>query len=271
MSTKSGGSFATILLALPLTAIALMGVFGVPEFASVIASPDRSDLQRRPFDGRSDNRDYDPYYDARRDDPRESGFDPRRDPFADDAPTFGASSPAPARRADDRNRYYPGDRPAERYAEAAPDARYAHASASPAADRAYDGRANNVPNGNPFMTSASSESRPTARADHRSPNWDDRTTATTTTSQAMDWRGAARRLADMGIDRYHLERGSTPDSFLFVCLVTPSDNSNVTHRFEAEHTEPLAAVSQVLQQVEGWLQQRYAQGSFPGRHASASR
>lgn len=270
MSTKSGGSFATILLALPLTAIALMGVFGVPEFASVIASPDRSDLQRRPFGGSSDNRDYDPYYDAQRDYPREAGFDPRRDPFADDAPAFGESGSAPARRVDDRDRYYSGDRPAERYAEASPDARYAQTSASPAAERAYDSRATSVPNGNPFMAPASSDSRPMARADHRSPNWDERT-ASAATTQAMDWRGAARKLADMGIDRYHLERGSTPDSFLFVCLVTPGDNTNVTHRFEAEHTDPLAAVGQVLQQVDGWLQQRYAQGSFPGRHASASR
>ncbi|MEZ6066862.1 MAG: hypothetical protein R3B90_14420 [Planctomycetaceae bacterium] len=46
---------------------------------------------------------------------------------------------------------------------------------------------------------------------------------------------------------------------MFICVRPPTQGSQVTHRFEAEATEPLVAVEQVLAQVEGWLERQFAE------------
>ncbi|MCA8999568.1 MAG: hypothetical protein KDA80_21415 [Planctomycetaceae bacterium] len=79
----------------------------------------------------------------------------------------------------------------------------------------------------------------------------------------LSWRQASLKLAEMGIDKYHLEQGSNRESFLFVCLFSPADSQNVTHRFETEAADPLQAVNQTLDQVDQWLRQRYAAQNFP--------
>jgi hypothetical protein len=74
----------------------------------------------------------------------------------------------------------------------------------------------------------------------------------------LNWREAARELDELGIQDYHLERGTDAQTFLFVCSFTPGDSPHVTLRFEAEAQEPLAAVSNVLDQVNVWLRRRFA-------------
>ncbi|MCA9080681.1 MAG: hypothetical protein KDA58_08985 [Planctomycetaceae bacterium] len=269
MSGKSGGSFATILLALPLTAIALMGVFGVPEFASVIASHDGENLLRNPFRGRSENDRQRPDWDDRgwddRDDPRDA--DRRRDAYGEEYGDDGYSDNAPmfADRDSNRDRWEaeprddarspnsrddrrgtpwdaPTDRTLTRNATARDDSPYMH-------DREYhEGSTGRGPSAahpvDPFTP------RNDGSASH--------------SASQLDWREASRKLAEMGIDRYHLERGATPDTFLFVCLVTPAGSQHITHRFESESADPLLAVNQVLSQVDTWLQQRYANNAgFP--------
>jgi hypothetical protein len=75
----------------------------------------------------------------------------------------------------------------------------------------------------------------------------------------INWTQARRKLAELGIDRFHLEAGLEPDQFLFVCLFSPDGDSRVTQRFEAEAVDPLVAVEQVLTQIDGWLANRYAE------------
>jgi hypothetical protein len=75
---------------------------------------------------------------------------------------------------------------------------------------------------------------------------------------ALTWRDAARELNDRGIENFRLVRGHDAESFLFVCTLVPGDNPHVTMQFEAEANEPLAAVSDVLNQVEVWLRNRFA-------------
>ncbi len=81
----------------------------------------------------------------------------------------------------------------------------------------------------------------------------------------LTWRQASMKLADLGITNFHLERGATEGTFLFVCLYAPGDAPQVTHRFEAESDDPLLAVNRVLQQVDGWMQNRFARSNYPTR------
>lgn len=66
------------------------------------------------------------------------------------------------------------------------------------------------------------------------------------------WTDAVRQLNNLGIHRFQLQPGNNAESFHFSCLHTPRNNPRVTHRFEAEAGEPLAAVQLVLEQIEQW-------------------
>ena len=80
----------------------------------------------------------------------------------------------------------------------------------------------------------------------------------------LTWKSARNRLTELGVTHFHLERGSTDDSFLFVCMFSPGDDPRVTRRFEAEAPEPLAAVDGVLGQIDTWMQRRFASQSAVG-------
>lgn len=86
----------------------------------------------------------------------------------------------------------------------------------------------------------------------------------------LTWRQAALRLTELGVKNYHLERGAAEGTFLFVCTFSPGDAPHVVHRFEAEMDDPLLAVNQVLQQVDQWMQSRYAAANFPTKPQSIS-
>lgn len=80
----------------------------------------------------------------------------------------------------------------------------------------------------------------------------------------LTWKSARNRLTELGVTHFHLERGSNDDSFLFVCMFSPGDDPRVTRRFEAEAPEPLAAVDGVLGQIDTWMQRRFASQSAVG-------
>jgi hypothetical protein len=84
----------------------------------------------------------------------------------------------------------------------------------------------------------------------------------------LTWREAARELEELGIQNFHLERGTEAQSFLFVCSFAPGDSPQVTLRFEAEAQDPLAAVSNVLDQVNVWLRRRFAASRSLGAAAN---
>jgi len=66
-----------------------------------------------------------------------------------------------------------------------------------------------------------------------------------------------KKLNSLGVKHYHLERGADQDTWLFVCLFSPGDDTRVTHRFEAESEDPEGAVSETLKQIDGWLLKRF--------------
>lgn len=68
----------------------------------------------------------------------------------------------------------------------------------------------------------------------------------------LTWTAAVRRLNKLGIHDFRLEPGSRPDYFCFYCFVASANNSQVTHRFEAEAIDPLHAVKKVLEQIDRW-------------------
>jgi hypothetical protein len=261
MGAQSGGSWGTFLMSVPLAAIPLMAIFGIPQFAPVAASPDDEEVSHG--EARSERDIHDRY--RRRSSDLLSGFDDRErterlsdapiyDPFREDtAPTREpADMPGPRRRiagptdvpvamADDRTRATPlvpnGGRAEEQRDSDwlnATDATAEHATVPTSVRTAVNGAADEAAQ----LTETGGREGESAAP--------------------LTWREAARELSDRGIDNFRLERGHDAESFLFVCTLAPGDAPHVTMRFEAEAIEPLAAVSSVLDQVDVWLRGRFA-------------
>ncbi|MFO1007509.1 MAG: hypothetical protein U0929_16220 [Planctomycetaceae bacterium] len=73
----------------------------------------------------------------------------------------------------------------------------------------------------------------------------------------LSMKEALKKLNSLGVKNYHLERGTDQDTWLFVCIFSPGDDSRVVHRFEAESTEPEGAVAETLKQIDSWLLKRF--------------
>lgn len=71
-------------------------------------------------------------------------------------------------------------------------------------------------------------------------------------AEAISWRQAVDRLNELGIRTYRLAPDSKQNGYRFVCLVTSIDDPRISRRFESESPDPLAAVGNVLAQVENW-------------------
>jgi hypothetical protein len=74
--------------------------------------------------------------------------------------------------------------------------------------------------------------------------------------ETLTWQQAVDRLNQMGIRTFRLTQNSGQNGYRFVCLVTSVDDPRISRRFEAESTDPLVAVGEVLVQVENWNQHR---------------
>ena len=73
----------------------------------------------------------------------------------------------------------------------------------------------------------------------------------------LSMKEALKKLNSLGVKNYHLERGTDQDTWLFVCIFSPGDDSRVVHRFEAESAEPEGAVTETLKQIDNWLLKRF--------------
>lgn len=263
MSSKTSGSFSTLLLSLPLAGVALMAIFGVPQFAPVVASPDDEEVVRSPGSN--------------------GDLRGRPDDFFQEVPTVQYGDDAPMFDADARQV------PAALYGGARPqDGNLSHSRQQGGAwdDRAqaYSSPPENwndppEPTWPTAATAAMSSPRkmtrpqlteqpnawtlnaPTMIAQSAIGQRPERLTQAEGSSAQLGWREASLRLTELGIDNYHLERGQTEGTFLFVCLFSQASSPNVVHRFEAESSEPLLAVNRVLQQIDDWLTTRFAHRS----------
>jgi hypothetical protein len=69
-------------------------------------------------------------------------------------------------------------------------------------------------------------------------------------SEQSGWKAAARRLKELGIRKYRLESQIEEQTFAFICTFSSRDNPRVVRRFEAVADNPLEAVQKVLEQID---------------------
>lgn len=228
MSSRGGSSLGTLLFSVPLAAIPLMAIFGIPQFGSLVASPERSDGYERA-------RETDDRLRGDRSSGRRRATDAWDDgDFDQDADREAIVGGERGRRGDAGRGY--GDRygradNSRNRGDALGDA---PAGAADDADAPPFGRAEDQ---RPALTPEAGGSRGPAIA-----------------GKGLTWKSAAERFHELGITSYHLESGSEVGSFLFVCSFCPEATPNVTMRFESEKAEPLDAVEDVLAQIDRWQQ-----------------
>jgi len=269
MGAKIASFLATLLLSVPLAAIGLMAVFGVPELLP--AGPQRDQVVRglqNAFNWRTNNQtaqtSADPAYEDA------VPFNPNGNvPTGTNssAPAFGGNSAAPQNSGTQDSIW--GSTGSGQQAGSAPrhwtDGGNPTGSGQLANGAMSHSGAGTSPalEASPFTNGL--HSAPGAGVTHQTP-MNRHVSAAPLSGPVLSWRQASSKLAELGIRNYHLERGSKEESFLFVCLFSPGDAPQVTHRFEAEADDPLTAVNQVLQQLDRWMQTR-----VPGTTRNATR
>jgi hypothetical protein len=72
----------------------------------------------------------------------------------------------------------------------------------------------------------------------------------------ITWQSAIDQLNDYGIRRYSFLAGSRQDSFVFECSYSPPTSPRITLKFQAKARTPLQAVTIVLQQIDYRLRTR---------------
>jgi len=260
MRRRRQGQFATFAMLIPMFAIPVMAVFGIPQFAPVVASPaDQAQpdwLADQSFDrvGQSD------------------AFPMRSlNLIADESEQLDLFQPySPAGNSVVRNLAA-----AERW----PDSQVPSTAGRPVSVPADAVAATPVldlfePVGDAQRPSPETASRDeksqTARgrrtatqsaaaqqfrsASRPAPSAQNGTSSTRIARQPVgsSWRDAINRLNQLGIRTYRLSPSASDGRYHFMCLVTSADDPRISRRFEAESREPLDAVDRVLAQVEEW-------------------
>ncbi len=241
MRRRRHGAFATFAMLIPMFAIPVMAVFGIPQFAPVVASP-------------ADENQPDWLADTGFDRVGHSDAYPSRPLAVDasDADSLDLFQPVSHR----PERTSTGTRapaPAERWSDPI------HSNATPAATSRHTARNSGLdlfepvgraPGGDIQRVSASTTESPhSTSAVPASHSIRSRPSIQPTGSS---WRGAVERLNQLGIRTYRLSPAAGEGRYHFMCLVTSADDPRISRRFEAESHEPLDAVGRVLAQVEEW-------------------
>ncbi len=85
------------------------------------------------------------------------------------------------------------------------------------------------------------------------------------------WKRAVSRLNALGIRDYQLQPGEREGEFNFSCRFAARGNPRVIHRFEAEAADPLEAVNQVLRQLDDWRARHADRGQAARESASEAK
>lgn len=241
MRSTAQSSFAAMLLLIPILAVPMLAIFGVPDFAPVVESP----LGTVDEDGRVAADDAPPFASAVQ--VPEPDF-----AAAAAAPAAVAAWPAPGS--------VPGDQSqlerlrAVRQAglqgtETGAGPVITAAASAPSPFRAVE----DVPAAAPFPPQA--DRAAVLREPPQQPPGFTLSPAVSN-GTTLTWRAAVQRLNQLEIRNFRLEPGRAADQFIFICSYTPRDNPRVSYRFEAEADEPLKAVEKVLAQIDNWLASR---------------
>ena len=269
MRSSIHGTFATLLLLIPVGAIPALAIFGIPQFAPVVVSPLREghegDRERRvgesaraPVDGLFQD---------------DADFPARGDDSPGAAGRLGDSVPVPNRNAKrgsapDQMAELPGRLPS--WAEdppvedlrPLPPGRNDSSRKDSGSNRFAPRRVRDLERGGGDKGLDSNEAAdsilPLGYQRQREQPSERVTPAPRDDSNrdALTWHGALRRLNELEIRNFRLEPSRQANQFVFICSYTPSDSPRVSYRFEAESEEPLKAVEKVLAQIDEWQQRR---------------
>jgi hypothetical protein len=238
MRTSAQSSLATVLLLIPILAVPMFAIFGVPQFTPTVKSPFEEETSSR-RKNESEAPAFSPTSSER------DSFDQFASNAADSMPTWGDDTADRAAKT-----------LADRRANAKPERSSREASRTEPTEPSPFAMASGTENAGVVVPGSYRRSRPTndtvdappRKVTHRDPP--------TAMDSQLTWRDAVQRLNAMGIRNFRLEPGHQPSQFLFNCSYTPRDNPRVSYRFEAEADEPLRAVERVLEQIDTWLAAR---------------
>lgn len=287
------GTFATLLLMVPVLSIPALAIFGIPQFAPVVASPldenPKQDRERRV--GQSARPAGDAFMEDLEDAPAfgsqpaeqfaDSGSGQIGDSVPLSRPGFGDSNHSPS--ADPRRVRPLGNTTAAQkgviqavpswHSEPVDDRRQVAPLEETSMGRVADQSSIDLRDNRRGQQMGATTDFPKARIHQVS---DQNTTQIPRVYQrqrdvpiaqpgdqnavaepeALTWQGAVRRLNDLEIRNFRLQPGHRDNQFVFICSYTPSDSPRVSYRFEAEADEPLKAVEKVLEQIAEWQQRR---------------
>ncbi len=276
--------FTTLLLLVPISAVPLMAIFGIPQFTPVVASPldelmedDQEVLPRRKprqiaKTQRTDETENDLSLEET---PNWDGVSPERPrPMRKSKGPSGASPESPSPDEADTELAMI-DRPKSKPRRTAelPDSS-ADGSIQKAGHETVQDRSHaEVPEVSPpgiqdlFSKDGSQGDdkvpgyrRPRAASPGSGAGASDQNTNRNKRAsppvEPLTWTKAVQRLNELGIRNFRLEPGDRPGEYSFACSYTPSNSPHVTRRFEAEADDPLKAVAKVLAQVEDAAQQK---------------
>jgi hypothetical protein len=276
MRSPLSGPIATLLMFVPLVAIPLLAVFGMPKFSTLAPDSQVEDLKfavdRDKPSSKAAERQADLVdeiqvtesnaapgtVESNRDKPQGES-----DPFAEFVrPAAGdsphADSPSSDRKSSPprRPQHWPPEEPRNTPQEpvATPD-KASLDGGTTASDRepASPDGANTMA---PEKRRSKAATRLTGAFDaNRRPDFDRAglNVAGSPSAHAQAWKAAIARLNALGIHEYQIQPGEREGEIEFRCLyVLRNNNPRVMQRFEAEAREPLEAVEQVLAQIDDW-------------------
>lgn len=241
MSSRAGSTVLTFLMSIPIAAVGLMAVFGVPPLSSVIAAS-------------RGNHDFNLGFDN--DDRSTRSGRSERDTSDDQAPSWSDSetetdlgSVADIESEDTERDDLGFSRPSskgtrKRSSSSLADAR---TSESDHDDLLFDDEKSG-------SEKAGSKARGLKR-DAANPFPDEETASPRGSRVSM--KESLKKLNSLNVKKYHLVPGSEPNTWLFVCMFAPGDDQKVIHRFESEDADPDQAVAKTVEQIDAWLLKRF--------------
>ncbi|HWL09946.1 MAG TPA: hypothetical protein VNQ76_16190 [Planctomicrobium sp.] len=262
MGAKIVSFLATLLLSIPLAAIGLMAIFGVPQLLP--AGPERDQVVRglqKAFNWRTDSEtaqtDAEPAYEDAvpfgqenfQNSPQESSPFRSATSFQGESRQENTRNPNERRTSSDQ-----WTRDSSRSINSGTGAGTGTMAMAPSSMTSDPSNRRG-----PFSSGNSANGNPNGNRNQAFQN----SSPTPFNGPLLSWRQATSRLNELGIRNYHLERGATDGTFLFVCLYSPPEAAQVIHRFESETDDPLVSVNQVLHQVDEWMRTRVPSPGSP--------
>lgn len=238
MSSRAGSTVLTFLMSIPIAAVGLMAVFGVPPLSSVIAASRGQqhldadlgfDEDRSSRSGKSDR--------DESDEEAPSWSD------ADSETELGAVAEFESDAETDRD-----DLGFSRPSSKSPRKRTSSTRDTDEDPLTFDDERS---------TSDKSASKTRGlKRDAANPFPDDEAPSAGRGSR-VSMKDSLKKLNTLNVKKYHLVPGSEPNTWLFVCMFTPGDDQKVIHRFESEDPDPDLAVAKTVEQIDAWLLKRF--------------